>query len=379
MKQNKFVLFILLIILFISFQKILSGTTQADDSDSISRSIGKLNYYLRKLSNEDWPLPGYSEAVKLNESKESVLRLKKYLKATGDLKNVRRKYLASPVFDKSLETAVEIFQQRHGLTVDGIAGENTLQAMNVPLSERVSQIKANIERLKKQPPDMGDRYIIVNIPGFDLEYYDDNRLVTKMKVIVGELENYTPSFHDTMSYIVFNPEWTVPVSISMKEIVPEVISDPGYLAKHNYVILNGWKDNADTIPPEKVDWNKLSEDNFPIRIVQLPGKSNALGKIKFMFPNNYNIYLHDTPAGQLFNYNIRDFSHGCIRIEKPLELAEILLKGQMKPEEVKELYRKDETTSVPVNNKVVVHIIYQTAWVDSKGRLNFRNDIYGLD
>jgi murein L,D-transpeptidase YcbB/YkuD len=200
-----------------------------------------------------------------------------------------------------------------------------------------------------------------------------------MKVVVGELENYTPAFQDTMSYIEFNPSWNVPVSISLKEIVPHVKTDSGYLAKHNYVVMTSWEKGADTIPPREVNWEELTEDNFPVRFVQLPGKSNSLGKMKFMFPNNYNIYLHDTPADRLFNYDDRAFSHGCIRLEKPLELAEVLLYGQLKPEEIEEILDNEETISVALNNKVPVHIIYQSAWVDHEGRLNFRDDIYGLD
>lgn len=380
MKVNKFILLLTAIVFMLPVQECISNVIPADSTILPSgENIRKLNQAIRKLSRNEWPLPGSTGALRLNDSSEAVIRLKRYLLATGDLNDVNRRYISDPVFDEKLMDAVKNFQVRHGLNPDGIAGENTLQSMNVPASERLEQIEANIARMQNLPADWGDRYIVVNIPGYVMEYYEEGRLATRMNVVVGELENYTPAFQDTMSYIVFNPEWNVPVSIAVEEIVPEVKSDPGYLAKHNYVILKGSQNNPDTIPPEEVNWDELTEDNFPLRIVQLPGKSNSLGRIKFMFPNNYNIYLHDTPAEQLFKYEKRAFSHGCIRLEKPMELAEILLSGQMKPEEIKEVLDTNETTSVPLKNKVVVHLIYETAWVDKEGRLNFREDIYGLD
>ncbi|HLN54590.1 MAG TPA: L,D-transpeptidase family protein [Bacteroidales bacterium] len=380
MKVNKFTLLLTAFVIIFTVQECISSVTLADSTILPSvDNTRKLNQAMRKLARKEWPLPGATGSLRLNDSTEAVIRLKKYLLATGDLYDVNRRYLFIPVFDEKLEEAVKNFQVRHGLNPDGIAGEYTLQSMNVPVSERLEQIEANIIRMQDLPADWGDRYIVVNIPGYVMEYYDEGRLATRMNVVVGELENYTPTFQDTMSYIVFNPEWNVPVSIAVKEIVPEVKSDPGYLAKHHYVILKGSQDKPDTIPPEDINWDELTEENFPVRIVQLPGKWNSLGRMKFMFPNNYNIYLHDSPSEQLFTYEKRAFSHGCIRLENPMELAEILLSGQMKPDEIKKILDQDKTTSVPLKNKVVVHLIYETAWVDREGRLNFREDIYGLD
>jgi len=334
---------------------------------------------LRKLKRDKWQNPALSGIVKLNDSSESVLHLKEYLKETGDLSGVKRAYMSSAVFDKRLEAAVKLFQLRHGLEPDGIAGEKTIEAMNIPLSERLKQIQANMERLKSFPPEIGRRYIVVNIPGFYMEYFDAGRLKMKMNVVVGEIENYTPMLHDTMSYIVFNPEWNVPESIAIEEILPKVKDDTEYLEKNNYILLKGAYNSTDTIPAGEVDWEKVDTTKFPFSFIKNPGTTNPLGKIKFMFPNNYNIYLHDTPADQLFGLDKRALSHGCIRLEKPFELAEMILAGQMETDEIKKILDSEKTTSVPLKNKVLVHITYQTAWIDEEGRLNLRDDIYGLD
>lgn len=368
---------------------ILSGSLSAGiDMPGINKHNGPrwlypnthdLSTRLRKLSSDEWPLPGFPSTTKLNDSSEAVLALKQYLKATGDLNKARRSYMSSAVFDMRLEDAVKNFQERHGLDTDGIAGEKTLAEMNVPACVRMNQVQASIERLNSFPSDPGDRYIIVNIPDFHMEYYEYGELLSDMKVVVGEIENYTPMLHDTMSYIVFNPAWNVPESITMEEIIPAAKDDPGFLERNDYVLLEGSYESQDTISPEDVDWDKTGEGEAPFKVVQMPGEKNSLGKIKFMFPNNLAIYLHDTPADQLFQYDKRAFSHGCIRVEKPFDLASTLLTGQMEPGEIEKILEEEETVSVPLDNKVVVHITYITAWIDDRGRLNFREDIYGLD
>jgi murein L,D-transpeptidase YcbB/YkuD len=338
----------------------------------------KLEKAYNYLSRSEWPLPGEMPSLKLNDSSSSVLKIKSYLKATGDLRG-NRVYLASAVFDKRLANAVMAFQARHGLAPDGIVGKNTLEKMNVPLSYRLQQLIVNMERLKTLSGDFGERFIVVNIPAFFLEYYEKGRPRLTMNVVVGDIENYTPVLQDTMSLIVFNPVWNVPFSIATKEILPEAKSDAGYFDKNNYVVLKGSYTSKDTIDPENVNWEELSEENFTFFIVQKPGKSNALGRIKFIFPNNFAVYLHDTPSDQAFKNERRDFSHGCIRLEKPVELADILLYGQLAPEEITDILSREETETFKLDNKVVVHLVYQTAWVDDEGRLQFRDDIYDID
>ncbi|MGE5406621.1 MAG: L,D-transpeptidase family protein [Methanosarcina sp.] len=330
------------------------------------------------LSRSEWPIPGELPLMKQGDKDSSVLKLKNYLRATGDLRG-NRAYFASSLFDERLSAAVSNFQARHGLKPDGVVGKNTLEKMNIPLSYRLKQLQANIDRLKTLPEDFGQRFIIVNIPAFFLEYYERGRVKTSMNVVVGDIENYTPVLQDTMSYIVFNPSWNVPVSIATKELLPEAQSDAGYFEKNNYAVLKGSYTSKDTIDARTVNWNEYSEDNFPFSIIQKPGENNALGKIKFMFPNNFDIYLHDTPSDQVFNLEKRDLSHGCVRLEKPVELAKILLSGQMDPEEIDDLLAEEETKNIKLDNQVVVHLVYQTAWIDEDGRLQFRDDIYEID
>jgi murein L,D-transpeptidase YcbB/YkuD len=338
----------------------------------------RLEKAYNSLSRSEWPLPGEVPLLKQGDKASPVLKLKNYLRATGDLRG-NRSYFASSLFDQRLTRAVSKFQARHGLKPDGIVGKNTLEKMNVPLSYRLKQLQVNIERLKTLPEDFGERFIIVNIPAFFLEYYERGRVKTGMNVVVGDIENYTPVLQDTMSYIVFNPSWNVPVSIATKELLPAAQADPGYFEKNNYAVLKGSYTSKDTIDPKTVNWQEYSEENFPFSIIQKPGPDNALGRIKFMFPNNFDIYLHDTPSNQAFNLEKRDLSHGCIRLEKPVELAKILLSGQMDPEEINELLSEEESKTVRLDNKVVVHLVYQTAWIDEEGRLQFRDDIYEID
>jgi L,D-transpeptidase YcbB len=357
---------------------------------SVKRSLSSLvphheSYYslteaYDELKEEDeWPLPGKLPTLKLNNKSRHIPRLKEYLYATGDLEEADSAYLASVVFDKKLHDAVMRFQERHGLEADGITGEKTVSVMNVPLSYRLNQLLVNIDRLRALPAYMGDRYIIVNIPGFYMNYFEDGDLKLGMNVVVGELENYTPLLKDTMSYIVINPEWNVPFSIATKELLPEIKEDPEYLIRNDYALLKGSYKSRDTIKPDDVRWRKVDEENFEYFLVKKPGPSNPLGKIKFMFPNNEAIYLHDTPADHLFEKSERDLSHGCVRLEKPVELAYMLLDGQMETDSIDKLLDEEETVPVPLDKKVSVHFLYETAWVDDEGRLQFRNDLYGID
>lgn len=344
-----------------------------------------LSYYeltdaYNTMTESEWPLPGYFKTVKKGTKSKDVVSLKRYLHATGDLAESDSSYLSSTLFDDTLEEAVKRFQVRHGLEDDGIPGTGTLDKMNVPLSFRLNQLLVNIDRIRSLPAYLGNRFIIVNIPGFYMEYYENEEIMTEMNVVVGELENYTPVLRDTMTYIVLNPQWNVPESIVMKEIIPAVQKDIKFLERNEYIVLKSSYNSSDTIDPEDIKWNRIKEDEKPeFRIVQLPGNKNSLGRIKFMFPNNHNIYLHDTPAGHLFKIDRRDFSHGCIRLERPVDLAGLLLEGQMDPVEIREILESGETTDVPLDKKVPVHFMYNTAWIDKDGLIHFRDDIYHID
>lgn len=263
------------------------------------------------------------------------------------------------VFDEALAAAVSRFQQRHGLEVTGEVGEETLAELNVPVQDRIRQLQVNMERWRWLPGSFGDRYILVNVPEFRLDLVEGGKPVYTMRVVVGKEQSRTPAFSDKMTYLELNPAWNIPDSIMKEEILPKLAADPGYLARNNMEVI------PDT-------------DG---RLRQRPGPDNPLGQIKFMFPNEYDIYLHDTPADHLFSRTERDFSHGCIRLEKPVEFANILLKGDSKwtPETLQAAIDSGEQKTITLERPLPVHILYWTAWVEPDGTVQFRKDIYGHD
>jgi L,D-transpeptidase YcbB len=267
-----------------------------------------------------WEVPAVSETQQSGDSSGEVVRIKKFLQKTGDLHQIDSSYIHNQLFDQTLEMAVKSFQKRHGLEADGIAGKNTLEQMNHSIDYRIGQIRANLERMR-WVPENEDHYILVNIPEFKLRYYRNKQLEQEMKVVVGTKNNLTPILSDTVRYIVFNPTWNVPPSITRGEMVEKIKADPDFLKRNQYALFKGSYVSGDAIDPAAIDWSKITKDNFPYFLVQKPGSLNALGQVKFLFPNQQNIYLHDTPARNLFAEYSRDFSHGCIRLEQPLDLA----------------------------------------------------------
>jgi murein L,D-transpeptidase YcbB/YkuD len=264
------------------------------------------------------------------------------------------------IYEAELAGAVAEFQARHGIIVDSILGPGTVKSMNVTAEHRVGQIMANLERYRWLPRSLGDRYIYVNVPAFRLDAYDDGEKVLSMKVIVGEEyeDKATPAFADSMSYVEFAPYWNVPKEIAEKEIMPKVEADPTYLERNDYEVV---------------------EENGRTRIRQRPGEKNALGQVKFGLPNPLNIYLHDTPERSLFTRDIRAFSHGCIRVEKPEELAEYALAET--PSWTRDRIRqamRGSNRRVPLARTIPVHIVYFTTFVRD-GTLYFGNDIYDRD
>jgi murein L,D-transpeptidase YcbB/YkuD len=258
------------------------------------------------------------------------------------------------------DPSLEAFQKRHGLEPTGKLNEDTLAELNVPVAERIRQIELNMERWRWLPSSLGDRYIYVNVPEYRMELVDHGKKAIDMAVVVGKQQSQTPVFSDRMTYLELNPEWNVPNNIAENEILPKLASDPGYLASHNM---------------------EMVETEGKPRIRQLPGPDNPLGQVKFMFPNEYDVYLHDTPADHLFSRTERDFSHGCIRLERPVQLAEYLLKDDPNWQggRIREAILSGEQKSVKLAAPIPVHILYFTAWVEDDGTLQFRDDIYGHD
>jgi L,D-transpeptidase YcbB len=288
---------------------------------------------------------------------------------------------ASSLFDPALAEAVKQFQVRHGLEQDGFVGQNTLAALNVPVEDRIRQILLNLERRRWMADNPGARYVFVNLADFELKLVEEPHTVLDTRVVVGAPYHRTPVFSGEMTYLELNPYWNVPPSIARNELLPKIKADPGYLAANDFELLSDWSDNARVLDPHAINWSVVRPDTFAYKIRQGPGPGNALGHIKFMFPNQFNIYLHDTPARGLFAREVRDFSHGCIRVQDPESLAAFVLDRQpgWSPETIKTAIASGQRRIVTLNQPLPVHIAYLTAWVNKDGSVNFRRDVYGRD
>jgi murein L,D-transpeptidase YcbB/YkuD len=308
-----------------------------------------------------------------------VAALRERLLITGDLSPEAAQ--GEDLFDTAVEQAVRRFQQHHGLEVDGIVGPSTLAALNVPVEARLRQIELNMERWRWLPGQLGERAILVNIPAFGLEVVERGQPVLTMRVVVGRPTRRTPLLSADISYLVFNPHWYVPPNIAIQDKLPILRKDPGYAARQRLKIFRGDGMEATPIDPSAIDWSAVTARNFPYRLRQDPGPSNALGRVKFMFPNPFHVYLHDTPSRELFAKAERAFSSGCIRVEKPLELAEHVLSetpAWSRDKMLVVLDTKKEHT-VRLSTPIPVHLLYATAWMNAQGAVEFRKDIYDHD
>jgi murein L,D-transpeptidase YcbB/YkuD len=286
------------------------------------------------------------------------------------------------VFDGQLVEALAAFQERHGLAVDSVLGPNTVAALNVPVEDRIRRMRANLVRWQWLPNDLGDRYIFVNLPEYRLHAYDGGEEVLSMGVIVGKGydDRATPVFSDSMTYAEFRPYWNIPPSIVREEIVPQALDEPGYMEANNYEIIPTYGVAPDnTIPPTAANLRAAAAGEYRMR--QEPGPENALGLVKYMFPNNFAIYLHDTPAESLFDRRERAFSHGCIRVEDPPALGAYVFeeKGWTADEIADKMQNSPPVNEVDVPTPIPVFILYLTAFVDDDGRTHFRDDLYGYD
>jgi murein L,D-transpeptidase YcbB/YkuD len=284
-------------------------------------------------------------------------------------------------FDAELEQALEKFQRRHGLTADGMVSTATRAELNVPVERRVEQLELNLERWRWLPKDLGRHHIIVNIAAFELEVLDGDSVVMSMRVVVGRPFNRTPVLSDTMRYLVLNPYWHVPSNIATTELLPRLKRDRSYLARYKLRVFPSSRLDAQEIDPATVNWSAITAANFPYVLRQDPGPRNALGRMKFMFLNKYHVYLHDTPAHPLFEEPQRDFSHGCIRLQHPIELAVYLLRNDPQWDRGALLAALDdaEDRSVALPEPMPIHLLYWTAWADADGTIQFRRDIHDRD
>jgi len=337
--------------------------------------IDALARYRQIAAEGGWPAIDAGPTLHPGDRDPRVVQLRRRLQAEGDLADD-----ASPepaYFDERLESAVIRFQHRYRLDGDGIVGKRTLAAMNVPVARRVGQIQVNLERARMLQ-DIPPTAVVVDIAGFEVSLFRDGRRVLQSRAQVGRPYRRTPVFHDEITYIEFNPTWTVPPSILRKDTLPAIKRDPDYLASHNMQVLT--MDGA-VVDPASVDWQAYPGQGFPYMIRQRPGPDNALGRLKIMFPNKHMVYLHDTPSRDLFNRSERTFSSGCIRVEKSRELAELLLDD---PERWN-LAAIERTIGDAVTRKVVlrqpmpVYLVYWTVQVQEGGVVHFKHDPYDRD
>ncbi len=320
-------------------------------------------------------------ALKPGMEDPRVPELRARLAASGEYPGGESDSLQPLRYDPALVAAVKKFQAHNGLDADGTIGSKTLAALNTSIEERIKQVELNLERWRWLPENLGNKYVIVNIANFELRVIEADTTAMSMRAIVGRAYRRTPVFSDYITYLVLNPYWHVPPKLAVQDKLPEIRKDPDYFTREGFKVYRGFGAGRVEIDPNSVDWNAVSAKNFPYWLRQEPGPRNALGQVKFMFPNKFNVYLHDTPNRELFVKPDRSLSSGCIRIEQPVELALELLRedpawnaARLKQELTTAV---DKTVMLP--RKIPVHLLYWTAWVDEDGTAEFRRDIYGRD
>jgi len=336
-----------------------------------------LDHYRQIAGQGGWPMVPHGPAMRQGDQGARVGVLRKRLAISDDLKDEGDN---ADLFDDSLEAGVLKFQARHGLVPDGVVGEKTLGELNQPIATRIAQLAANLNRCQPLPRRLSPRHILVNIADFTLTLYEEGEPALSMPVIVGRTYRQTPVLNGRVSSLVLNPAWEVPHSIATHDLLPKIKKDPGFLRRLGFKVFRGWENGAE-IAPESIAWAKLSTGRFPYRLRQEPGPANALGQVKFPFPNPQAIYLHDTPAQELFASETRTFSSGCIRLAQPIALAAYLLKGTPLADEnrLREEIAKGKTKSIAIPEPIAIHVVYLTAWVNRDGDIQFRPDVYRRD
>ena len=310
--------------------------------------------------------------LKPGQQNAAVPAIARRLAVTGDFTGTVTEQ--DTTYGPELQEAVKRFQRRHGLEPDGAIGAAVVTQMNVPVEERLRQLSLSLERWRWLPRELGDRHILVNVPEYRLEVWENKQVPLQMRVVVGKKDTPTPIFSDEMTHIVFSPYWNVPPDIAKNETLPSVMRDAGFLDRSNMEVLDK---SGNRVDPASIDLSNAGAYRFR----QRPGSSNSLGLVKFMFPNSFNVYLHDTPADSLFARATRSFSHGCVRVEQPEQLARYVLGDQPEwtPERIREAMQAGVEKHVKLTRSIPVYLGYWTARVSSDGLVQFRDDLYGID
>lgn len=337
--------------------------------------------YREIKANGGWGIVPLTGTLKAGKRAKGVRALRERLRVTGDYVPCDESDEGS-VYDTCLQEAVKHFQLRNGLNDDGEVGPLTLAVLNKTVEERIETMLLNLDRIKWLNAPHSKRHIIINIPDFMLYFEEDGELIQSIRTIVGKPNHPTPIFSNTVKTIVLNPQWNVPKSIIQKEMIPKLLRNSNAMSKQRIEVFNGWGKDAAKINPASVNWSKYRySKHMPYRFVQTSGTHNALGKVKFLFPNKFSVYMHDTPTKHLFNKDKRAFSHGCIRLQKPRELLETFstFNDNIDFEKSQDILKGKKKVYLTLQNRVPVDVIYLTSWVDYEGKLQFRNDVYHYD
>ncbi len=315
--------------------------------------------------------------IKLGNDHADVILLRKMLAAL----NYDVGEATTSVFDDSLKAAVMLFQEQHGLERDGSAGLFTQQALIENYYGDSQKMAVNLERWRWLPKDLGRDHIVVNVASFELQYIRDDKVFLSMKTVVGKNYRKTPLFSDVMQYMVLNPSWSVPHKIASEDLLRKQQNDPTYLQTHKIDVYRGWGPQQEKVDTDEVMWSTITTKKFPFNLRQRPGPLNALGKVKFIFPNEHDVYLHDTNDKSLFSRSYRAYSSGCIRVSQPLELLYAIAEHntQYSKEKIASLLSAGNEATVMLSTPLPVHLQYWTAWVDAAENLHYRSDIYDRD
>lgn len=372
MTWRLFLLPMLVFLLFCGFDGRAAGL--ADSNQQYQRLEEALERYRRIADSGGWPSVPDGPTIEPGSRDPRLAALALRLAISGDLNNDARQFLE---YDEELQAAVLRFQARHGLEQDALVGPATRRALNVMADVRVEQIRLNLDRARQVfRPGLED-FVLINVPAFKAYLNRDGRTVWETRIVVGEREAETPLFDTQIKLVILNPTWTVPYKIASRELLPKIKNDPGFISRGNYEVRDR---NGNPVDPGLVDWATLNRNNFPYTLVQRAGPLNELGKIKFIFPNEYDVCMHDTPKKHLFAQYSRAYSHGCIRMDKPVDFAEMVLaRDGWDRERIDKQLEAAHTQTVRLNEPLPLIIAYLTAAVDEAGNTYFYPDIYSRD
>ncbi len=357
--------------------KIVQATTPS--SFGYNKMIKELKRLKKVKRQGGWKKISKSSQLKFGRSGQQVRRLINRLRSSGDYTCAGDSNKYGPCLQKALKR----FQKRHGLYPSGKINRYTINKLNISVDWKIKKVLLNLDRIKRLPDQPENRYIMVNIPDFRLYYKENGVEKLSMRVIVGDKKHHTPIFSNKVSFIVLNPYWIIPDSIVKKEMIPHILKNPNYLEERGYEVRTSYNTRRKPINTEKIDWARVLKSGRTKRykFMQPPGPKNALGKIKFKFPNQFAVYLHDTPNKKLFKKGQRAFSHGCIRLSQPNALLATFARHErsINYNRSLQILKGKKKTQLNLKKPVPVHIVYLTAWINSDGLLHYRNDIYNYD